>query len=81
VQRLEDKEDSRRHRVRLTGKGTRQLEVSDRELVSEMKSFLARAQRARIPSIKSIAAEGHPRCMMSASFPPHRPPIGAGIPH
>ena len=40
VRRLEDEEDNRRHRVTLTGKGRKQLEASDRELVAEMRRFL-----------------------------------------
>lgn len=40
LQRLQDKEDNRRHRVTLTGKGKQQLEASDQELAAAMKSFL-----------------------------------------
>lgn len=40
VQRHEDLEDSRRHRVTLTAKGRRQVESSDSELAASMKVFL-----------------------------------------
>src|SRR5271163_3840355 len=40
VRRTEDEADRRRHRVALTAKGGRQLEVSDKELVDSMKVFL-----------------------------------------
>jgi DNA-binding MarR family transcriptional regulator len=41
VQRVNDLQDRRRHRVTLTIKGKRQLEASDRELNSSMKMFLS----------------------------------------
>jgi DNA-binding MarR family transcriptional regulator len=40
VQRQEDTEDSRRHRVTLTAKGRRQLNASEEELTASMKEFL-----------------------------------------
>jgi DNA-binding MarR family transcriptional regulator len=40
VRRTEDAADHRRHSVALTVKGTRQLEISDQELVDSMKVFL-----------------------------------------
>jgi MarR family transcriptional regulator, lower aerobic nicotinate degradation pathway regulator len=40
VQRLEDREDSRRHSVSLTSQGKRQLEASDQELAAAMRTFL-----------------------------------------
>jgi DNA-binding MarR family transcriptional regulator len=40
VRRLEDKEDTRRHRVTLTSKGKRQLETSDKELNNASQAFL-----------------------------------------
>jgi DNA-binding MarR family transcriptional regulator len=40
VQRQEDTEDSRRHRVTLTAKGRRQLNASEQELTASMKEFL-----------------------------------------
>jgi DNA-binding MarR family transcriptional regulator len=40
VRRTEDPADHRRHSVALTAKGTRQLEMSDQELVDSMKVFL-----------------------------------------
>ena len=41
VQRVEDPEDLRRHRVLLTAKGKRQLDVSDHELAESMRAFLS----------------------------------------
>lgn len=40
VQREEDAEDNRRHRVTLTAKGRRQLDTSEKELTTSMKDFL-----------------------------------------
>lgn len=40
VQRQEDTEDSRRHRVTLTAKGRRQLAASAEELTASMREFL-----------------------------------------
>lgn len=40
VERQEDTEDSRRHRVTLTAKGKRQLEASAQELTASMRGFL-----------------------------------------
>jgi DNA-binding MarR family transcriptional regulator len=40
VQRQEDSEDSRRHRVTLTAKGRRQLNAGEEELTASMKEFL-----------------------------------------
>jgi MarR family transcriptional regulator, lower aerobic nicotinate degradation pathway regulator len=41
VRRVNDPQDLRRHRVTITTKGKHQLETSDRELNSSMKTFLS----------------------------------------
>jgi DNA-binding MarR family transcriptional regulator len=62
VQRVEDRQDRRRHSVRLTVKGKRQLELSDRELNSSMRDFMSALSDAEYQQLQQLllkALRGH----------------------